>query len=288
MLLRSRPVLCNYYLTYRCNARCSFCDIWEKPSPYASEEAFKANLRDLRRLGVKIIDLTGGEPLLHRRAAEFCRLAKEAGMITTLTTNALLYPKHAQALAGNVDMLHFSLDYAEKSAHDALRGVACYDFVIESIRIARSLNERPDVLFTVKNDNVAHIERVYEEICRPNGLILILNPIFSYNGVGEDLSPRHFPVLRQWAKKRGVYLNTAFLDLRQAGGNRTSKPVCRAGTSTVVISPDNALVLPCYHLGVRTLPIEGNLYEVWHSQQARHWRQAEGRMPACEGCVVNC
>ena len=79
MLLRSKPVLCNYYLTYRCNAQCSFCDIWEKPSPYADSESFFANLRDLKRLGVKIIDFTGGEPLLHRRAAEFCRLAKAAG-----------------------------------------------------------------------------------------------------------------------------------------------------------------------------------------------------------------
>ncbi len=31
MRLIRNPVLCNYYLTYRCNASCSFCDIWEKP-----------------------------------------------------------------------------------------------------------------------------------------------------------------------------------------------------------------------------------------------------------------
>jgi MoaA/NifB/PqqE/SkfB family radical SAM enzyme len=62
----SHPVLCNYYLTYRCNAACSFCDIWEKPSPYVTLEQVEANLQALRRLGVQVVDFTGGEPLLHR------------------------------------------------------------------------------------------------------------------------------------------------------------------------------------------------------------------------------
>ncbi|TAE90870.1 MAG: radical SAM protein, partial [Bacteroidetes bacterium] len=34
MRLIKHPVLCNYYVTYRCNATCHFCDIWEKPSPF--------------------------------------------------------------------------------------------------------------------------------------------------------------------------------------------------------------------------------------------------------------
>src|SRR5688500_1874868 len=61
------PVLCNYYVSYRCNATCSFCDIWEKPSPYVTIDAVTQNLNDLKRLGVKVIDFTGGEPLLHRQ-----------------------------------------------------------------------------------------------------------------------------------------------------------------------------------------------------------------------------
>ena len=106
------PVLCNYYLTYRCNAACTFCDIWEKPSPYVTRESFLQNLQALRRLGVKIIDFTGGEPLLHRDLPFFLQTAQEMGFITTITTNTLLYPKRAHDLRGKVDMLHFSLDAA--------------------------------------------------------------------------------------------------------------------------------------------------------------------------------
>ena len=92
--LRHRPVLCNYYVTYRCNAKCSFCDIWEKPSPYITLESVSSNLPALKKLGVKVIDFTGGEPLLHRQMPEILQMAKEMGFITTLTTNALLYPKY--------------------------------------------------------------------------------------------------------------------------------------------------------------------------------------------------
>src|SRR6478609_11779154 len=103
------PVLCNYYVTYRCNAKCSFCDIWEKPSPYITLENAARNLDDLRRLGVSVIDFTGGEPLLHRQLPELLQMARDRGFITTVTTNALLYPKFAEKLKGKIDMLHFSL-----------------------------------------------------------------------------------------------------------------------------------------------------------------------------------
>ena len=38
-----KPVLCNYYVTYRCNAKCGFCDIWEQPSPMIAIEDARRN-----------------------------------------------------------------------------------------------------------------------------------------------------------------------------------------------------------------------------------------------------
>lgn len=55
-----RPLVANYYLTYRCNARCHFCDIWAlEPGKEADFSAIQTNLRDLKRLGVKYVDFTG-------------------------------------------------------------------------------------------------------------------------------------------------------------------------------------------------------------------------------------
>lgn len=289
MRLISHPILCNYYVTYRCNASCGFCDIWEKPSPYIDPADFERNLKDLKRLGVKVIDFTGGEPLLHREIEYMLKRAKKERFITTLTTNCLLYPKKAEAISGLVDMLHFSLDSSEKEKHDVGRGVACFDSVLESIRIARRLKERPDILFTVFNDNLHEIDQIYQTICIPYNLVLILNPFFEYNQVaGQSLTSESIEQLSQWGKRKHVYLNKAFLRLREAGGNKTSDPVCRAASSTMVISPANRLVLPCYHAGLKEFSLDEGLYKVYYSEEVQKLVQLEGRLPVCEGCVINC
>lgn len=290
MRLRTKPVLCNYYVTYRCNAKCSFCDIWERPSPYITLEDVAQNLRDLKRLGVQVIDFTGGEPLLHRQIDQMLGMAHDMGFITTLTTNAMLYPKLAQRLRGKVDMLHFSLDSADKEEHDRGRGVACYDFVMESIKTARELGERPDILFTVFRHNLHQLEEVYQKIVLPNKLVLILNPAFEYNQVetGEQLTPEELRYLSDFGKRKQVYLNEGFVQLRLDGGNKTAKPVCRAASTTLVISPENELILPCYHLGTQSFPINGNLYDLYLSQEVEALKRQEGRLPACEGCTINC
>lgn len=290
MRLISKPVLCNYYVTYRCNAKCGFCDIWERPSPYIDLATAEANLKDLKKLGVKVIDFTGGEPLLHRDIDQLLLLAKKMGFITTLTTNALLYPKWAEKIKGLVDMLHFSLDSPDKEEHNKSRGVACFDHLMESIDIAKSIGERPDILFTVFEHNVYQIEDVYHNISTPNGLVLILNPIFEYAEVetGKNLSEKTLDEMSYWGSKKGVYLNDAFISLRKDGGNKVHDPVCKAGSSTIVISPENKLVLPCYHLGLKEFDIDNNLAELYHTAEVQKLIALEGQLPGCEGCTINC
>ncbi len=290
MRLRSKPVLCNYYVTYRCNAKCSFCDIWEKPSPYITLEDVAQNLRDLKKLGVQVIDFTGGEPLLHRQIDQMLGMAHDMGFITTLTTNGMLYPKLAERLKGKIDMLHFSLDSVHKEKHDAGRGVACYDFVLESIKVAKELGERPDILYTVFKHNLHELEEVYQTITQPNKLMLILNPAFEYNAVdtGERLTEDELDYLSEFGRRKGVYLNEGFIQLRRDGGNHIEAPVCKAASTTLVISPENELVLPCYHLGTQSFLIKGNLQALYTSEAVEELKQQEGRLPACEGCTINC
>jgi len=290
MLLVRHPVLCNYYVTYRCNATCGFCDIWERPSPYVTPENVRDNLRDLRRLGVRVVDFTGGEPLLHRQLDQLLTEAKQQGFITTITTNALLYPKQAERLRGLVDMLHFSLDSPVAEEHDRSRGVKCFDKVMESIAIAKELGERPDILFTVFEHNVQQIQAVYDEICQPNDLVLILNPVFEYKNVetGEQFSEETLRKMTWWGRQKNVYLNDGFVQLRRDGGNHVDDPVCRAGSTTLVISPENKLVLPCYHLGMKEFSINGQLFDLYRSSEVQKMVALEGRLPECEGCAINC
>jgi MoaA/NifB/PqqE/SkfB family radical SAM enzyme len=286
--LVNHHVLCNYYVTYRCNAKCSFCDIWEKPSPYITIENAIENFKDLKKLGVSVIDFTGGEPLLHRELPILLKEAKKLNFITTVTTNTLLYPKMAEKLKGLIDMLHFSLDSPIEAEHNESRKVKCFDKFLESLDIAKSLGEKPDILFTVFPHNIHQIKDVYERFCLPNQFMLILNPVFDYNDVGEKLSSENLAELKAWSKKKWVYMNNAFLSLRQNGGNQIDDSICNAASSTVVISPENTLVLPCYHLGLKEIPIQQNLFELYQTSEVKELIALEGKHPACQGCVINC
>ncbi|MAT38420.1 MAG: radical SAM protein [Ectothiorhodospiraceae bacterium] len=284
------PILCNYYITYRCNAYCDFCHFGDhsqfKNTTHAKREEVLANLPALRELGVKFIDFTGGEPLLHQHAAEFAAEAKKLGMTTSITTNGLLYPKYAEALRGNVDLLHFSLDSASKEQHDTVRGVPCYDAVMDSIALAKSLGQFPDIIFTVTNENYRELPEV-QRICAENDLLLILNPIFSYFKE-EGLNDEALDYTEDFAKKPYVYLNPSFIALRRMGGNNPDSPLCKAASRVIVISPQNEILLPCYHLHNEKLPIGSDLREAIRSPRVAWHRQMEGRHEFCKGCTINC
>lgn len=283
-----RPVLANYYVTNRCNASCDFCNIWEDTkSPFIQLEEVKKNLEDLKKLGVKIIDFTGGEPLLHKNIDQLLRLAKSMGFRTTLTSNGLLYPKKAESIKGLVDLLHFSLDSAYEEKHDLHRGVKCFQSVMESLKLAKSLGEKPDILFTVRNDNYLELPEIYK-ISSSLGLILILNPLFSYGDKGDVLKSDVLDYMEEFAKKPLTYLNPSFVMLRRNGGNQINDPVCKAVSSTVVISARNELLLPCYHMTNKSIPIENNLFELRNSDAVKEAEKMQGKYDFCQGCTINC
>jgi MoaA/NifB/PqqE/SkfB family radical SAM enzyme len=187
-------------------------------------------------------------------------------------------------------MLHFSLDSPIEEEHNKSRGVDCFRFVEESLSIAKSLGERPDIIFTVFKENSHHLQKMWEEYALKRNLVLILNPAFDYNQVKTGTTPdqQDLKELRSWGRKKNVFLNDAFVQLRLDGGNQISDPVCKALSTTLVISPENELVIPCYHLGMDSIPIEGSLYDLYHSEKVQRMRGLEGKLPGCQGCSVNC
>lgn len=284
-------LLCNYYVTYRCNAYCSFCHFSDhkqfKHSKATDLEIFKDNVSQLAKLGVKFIDLTGGEPLLNPNIAEMASYAHKVKMQTSITTNGLLYPKFAEALKGKVNLLHFSLDSPDEDEHNSIRGVQCYRAVIDGLKLAKSIGEYPDILFTVTNDTYKKLPGMYA-LAKERGFVLIVNPVFSYFG-NPGLSDDAIDFIKSFKKgKHDIYLNDAYLALRKNGGNKITKPSCKAVSRVIVISPDNEVILPCYHFGKKRVPIDKPLREIRKSDIISYYKKMEGRFDFCNGCTVNC
>jgi MoaA/NifB/PqqE/SkfB family radical SAM enzyme len=284
-------LLCNYYVTYRCNAYCEFCHfgIHEnfKNTPFANLDNFKSNVSQLAEMGVKFIDLTGGEPLLHKNIAEMAKYAHDLKMQTSITTNGLLYKKYADKLVGNINLLHFSLDSPDEDEHNKIRKVDCYKNVFNSIEIAKSLGEFPDVLFTVTNETYKKLPRMHE-IAQKYDLVLLVNPVFSYFG-NPGLSEEAVNYVDEYCDgKMDVYLNKGFMKLRRDGGNNLDNPSCKAVSRVIVISPENEIILPCYHFANDNIPIDKPIKAIRNSEKIKYYKKMEGRFDFCKGCTVNC
>ena len=284
-------LLCNYYVTYRCNAYCEFCHFGVHENfnhtPFAKLEDFKSNVSQLKKLGVKFIDLTGGEPLLNKEIHDMAKFAYDLGMQTSITTNTLLYPKIAENLAGNINLLHFSLDSPNEAEHNKIRKIDCYKSVFKSIEIAKSLGEFPDIIFTVTNDTYKKLPQMHE-IAVKHGLVLLINPVFSYFG-NPGLSLEAIDFIEEFIDgKINIYMNRGFLKLRRDGGNNVKNPLCKAVTRVIVISPSNEIILPCFHFGKETIPIDRPIKDIRKSEKIKFYKKNEGRFDFCQGCTVNC
>jgi MoaA/NifB/PqqE/SkfB family radical SAM enzyme len=282
-------LLCNYYVTYRCNSYCTYCHFGkhEEDTGFAERKDFEKNVHELASAGVKFIDLTGGEPLLHRDIHHFASFAHSLKMQTSITTNTLLYHKYAEKLAGKINLLHFSLDSPDADEHNRIRGVNCYNSVMTSISIAESLGEHPDILFTVTNDTFKKLPQMHR-LAAEKGLVLLVNPVFSYFG-NPGLSLEALDYIQEYCVgKLNVYLNDAFIKLRRDGGNNPDKPVCKAVSRSIVISPDNEIILPCYHFKNTAVKIDKSIKQIRKSPQYLFLKEMEGRFYFCKGCTLNC
>ena len=289
--MRLPPLLLHYYVTYRCNLRCHYCNIPLQPEPThpvgSSLATLKAVVAQAREVGARFVDFTGGEPLLYKALPDALSWAKALGYWTSITTNCTLYPRRADALRGLVDLLHFSLDSAHAGAHDAQRGSGNWAEVMTALDLAERLGETPDILFTVTQANVGEMESMVR-LAQERRLILIVNPEFTYFGANGSLTPAQFQEIAGYAREPYVYLNRAFLSLRRQGGNRIDKPRCRAVTSTIAVSPDGCLLLPCYHHHTERIPIRDNLRALLDSPAVGRALRMQGRYDFCEGCAINC
>ena len=155
------------------------------------------------------------------------------------------------------------------------------------MELAKSLGEYPDILFTVTNETYKKLPRMHE-IAQKHGLVLIVNPVFSYFG-NPGLSDEALDYLEEYVSgKIDIYMNKGFIKLRRDGGNNINDPLCKAVSRVVVISPFNEIILPCYHFENERIPIDKPIKEIRQTEKLKYYKKMEGKFDFCQGCTVNC
>ena len=107
-----------------CNCRCLMCDIWKtNPGRALRARDLQPHLESIRRLGVRWIVFSGGEPLMNPELPELCAMLREEKIRLTLLTTGLLLGKNADQVVASFDDVIVSLD-GPPTVHDAIRRVA--------------------------------------------------------------------------------------------------------------------------------------------------------------------
>lgn len=285
------PIACSYYVTTVCNAKCGFCDIWEgaahkKPKLVSMERATEI-IKGLKKLGVRYIDFTGGEPLLQKNLPELLKIAKDNGIRTGLVSNGYLYPARAHEFIDLVDSASFSLDSADRDRHNASRKLQCYDRVIESIHLARKNKQFVNVNFSVGNENMHEIDGMVQ-LAKDMQVVVHVMPMFSYFG-NAALDRELTKALKVLHNKPYMSVNLAAIKLQAAGGNDITKPKCKAISANVAVSQDGKYLLPCYHAAQERMEINtDDIVGQWKSPEMREHIAKSGRYDFCQGCTIWC
>jgi MoaA/NifB/PqqE/SkfB family radical SAM enzyme len=84
------PVLAHIIPMRRCNLDCQYCNEFDKTSDPVPLESMYERIDRLAALGVSILTISGGEPLLHPELDDIIRRVRKHGIIAGMITNGYL------------------------------------------------------------------------------------------------------------------------------------------------------------------------------------------------------
>jgi Fe-coproporphyrin III synthase len=132
-----------------CNCRCVMCDIWKsKGSRSLQPTDLEPHLESIRRLGVRWVVLSGGEPLLNPEFATICAMLRRESVRVTLLTTGLLLAKLAGPVVESFDDAIVSLDGPGR-IHNLIRRIdGAFALIQSGIRAVRK--RRPAFSITAR------------------------------------------------------------------------------------------------------------------------------------------
>jgi len=254
-------------LTNRCNLSCKHCYGLFGGNKNLGRSDFLKILNELKKLNCKLINFSGGEPLLlENKIFDYASLTKKIlDAQIQLTTNGILInkfnPKGIKKFS-IFDNIQISLDGDER-AHDKIRGLGNYKKSVKGLTLLRENNIKVSVMMTVNKTNLGHLDRMFNFTKEINVDFSVerFTPVGRGARFFEMLSREEWRNVLSWAIRKGVDISdplkihfTSKKDKNYLKENRIIAG-CSAGVDAVCIDTD-LNVFPCPRLRIKC----GNLF----------------------------
>jgi len=153
----SRPVVI-WNLIRRCNLTCRHCYATSADIDFKGElttQEVRRVMADLRRFGVPVLILSGGEPLMRPDIFNLAQHAKALGFYVALSTNGTLIDESnlPRIRDAGFDYLGISIDGLEESHDRFRRRPGAFRESLRGIRLCRDAGIRVGLRFTLTRDN---------------------------------------------------------------------------------------------------------------------------------------
>lgn len=159
VLKPGRPYHAQWFVTSRCNYRCRGCDVWLRQSSRPREldaDDIKEGLRELEKLGVVELVITGGNPLLREDIGDIIREASRR-FLTTVYDNGSLAADKIDELK-HADFVAISLDSLRPELNDHIKGVkGAWRRAVRSIMVLKEEGLTPVVSAMISQLNLTEI-----------------------------------------------------------------------------------------------------------------------------------
>ncbi|NQV82919.1 MAG: radical SAM protein, partial [Rhodospirillales bacterium] len=145
-------------LIRRCNLNCKHCYALSADTDFIGElptDKVYSVMDDLKRFGVPVLILSGGEPLLRPDIFEVSCHAKAMGFYVGLSTNGTLIGEHNIESIANVgyDYVGISLDGIGDTHDKFRRKEGAFEASLHGIRLCRQEGIKVGIRFTMTLDN---------------------------------------------------------------------------------------------------------------------------------------
>jgi MoaA/NifB/PqqE/SkfB family radical SAM enzyme len=127
-------------VTEQCDSRCTLCDYWliKRPKVIDPELVERRVAPFIRKNGLSVVCVSGGEPTLHPELPRIVRAVREAGASATLTTSTSQLEEHFDGLRSLVTHYLISLDGPDRDTYLQSRGVDLFDHVLAQVDRVRT------------------------------------------------------------------------------------------------------------------------------------------------------